>query len=448
MPYKVAVVSLGCAKNQVNSEQMLWQLKKAGYEICGDTAQADTIIINTCAFIESAKQEAIDTILECAGAEGEEDKQIIVAGCLAQRYKEEILKELPEVNGLVGCGSFDEIARAVEMAREGRREGIFGDLNAPVSESGRAVECTQGWAYLKIAEGCDNRCSYCVIPYIRGSYRSRPMENILREARELAEGGVKELIVVAQDITRYGTDLYSKRMLPELIGELAKIDKIEWIRLHYLYPDMIDDELIRTVAAEPKVVKYLDIPIQHISDSILKAMNRRGSGEYIEQLINRLRASVPELVIRTSVITGLPGEGEEEFEQLCGFMRRMRLERAGVFAYSPEEGTPAYEMDRPDSETALHRARLLADIQERIMDDFNESLIGRELKVLAEYYDEQAGGWYGRSWADSPDVDGRVFFDGELVRAGEFYNVRISGVSEGDLMGELTVPERKDEKGK
>ncbi|MBP5167241.1 MAG: MiaB/RimO family radical SAM methylthiotransferase, partial [Oscillospiraceae bacterium] len=277
----------------------------------------------------------------------------------------------------------------------------------------------------------------CIIPKLRGKYRSRPMENILREARSLADSGAKELIVVAQDITRYGMDLYGKPSLSELIRELAKTDKIEWIRLHYLYPDMIDDELIRTVAEEPKVVKYLDIPIQHINDGILRAMNRRGSAEDIEKLIGKLRSAIPGLVIRTSLITGLPGEGEKEFEELCDFLKRTELERAGVFAFSPQEGTPAFDMDRPDAETAQRRAELLADIQSRIMDRFNESRIGSETRVLAEEFDADGGCWYGRSWADSPDVDGRVIFRGEDVKAGEFYDIRITGTAGGDLTGEL-----------
>jgi ribosomal protein S12 methylthiotransferase len=432
--HKVAVVSLGCAKNQVNSEQMLWKLEKEGYPLTGDAAEADTIIINTCAFIDSAKEEAIDAILEYSSLGG---KQIIVAGCLAQRYREEILSELPEVDNLVGCGSYDEICRAIEMADEGNREGIFGDIDAPVSESGRITDCSRGWAYIKIAEGCSNRCAYCIIPRLRGRYRSRPMENILREARDLADRGAKELIVVAQDITRYGTDLYGRPSLAKLIKELARTEKIEWIRLHYLYPDMIDDELIRTVAEEPKVVKYLDIPIQHINDGILRAMNRRGSGEEIERLIEKLRREIPGVVIRTSLITGLPGEGEKEFEELCDFLKRTGLERAGVFAFSPQEGTPAFDMDRPDAETAQRRAELLADIQSRIMDRFNESRIGSETRVLAEEYDPEADCWYGRSWADSPDVDGRVSFSGEGISPGEFYDVRITGTVGGDLTGEL-----------
>jgi ribosomal protein S12 methylthiotransferase len=430
------MVSLGCAKNLVNGEQMLHLLREAGYEITADLGETEVLIVNTCAFIDSAKQEAIDTILEFAELKKEGRlKKLLVAGCLSQRYRKEILKELPEVDGILGTGSYDEIVPAVEAALRGETPKLFGDISAPVSEAERIVTTGPGWAYLKIAEGCDNRCSYCVIPSIRGKYRSRPMDNLLREAEGLAKLGVKELIVVAQDITRYGLDLYGEPRLPALIQELAKIEGVRWIRLHYLYPDLITDELIDLVAAEPKVVKYLDIPIQHISDGILKKMNRRGTGAEIEALLTKLRQRIPGLVLRTSLITGLPGEGEKEFEELCAFLKRARLERAGVFAYSPEEGTPAYSMDRPDAETAAHRAELAVDIQSDIMDEFNETRLNTVQEVLAEGFDRFADCWYGRSYADSPDVDGKVFFTGSGVKPGEFIRVRITDTLEGDLVG-------------
>ena len=364
-------------------------------------------------------------------------KKLLVTGCLSQRYSEELLTELPEVDGILGTGSYDEIVSAIEKALRGETPKYLGDISAPVSEAERVVTTGPGWAYIKIAEGCDNRCSYCVIPSIRGKYRSRPMENVLREARELASLGVKELIVVAQDITRYGIDLCGKPLLAELIREFAKIEGIHWIRLHYLYPDLIDDDLIETIANEEKVVKYLDIPIQHIDDKILKRMNRRGTGAEIEALLMKLRARIPGLVLRTSLITGLPGEGEEEFEKLCDFLRRMKLERAGVFAYSPEEGTPAFQMERPDSEVAAHRAELAVDIQSDVMDEFNESRLDTVIEVLAEGYDRFAECWYGRSYADSPDVDGKVFFTGKGVTPGEFCKVLVTETLEGDLVGEL-----------
>ena len=437
MSKTVGLISLGCAKNLINSEQMLCLLGEAGYTVTDDPAEADALIINTCAFIDSAKSEAIDNILECAELKKTGKlKTLLVAGCLPQRYKEELMAELPEVDGIIGTGAYDEIVKALEQAEAGEKPLLLGDLNAPVSEAGRIVSTGPGWAYIKIAEGCDNRCAFCVIPSIRGRYRSRPMERILEEARGLAEGGVKELLVVAQDITRYGLDLYGKPRLAELVRELCKIEGLHWIRLHYLYPDLIDDELIRTVAEEPKVVKYLDIPIQHINDAILKRMHRRGSGAELEALLTKLRASIPGLVIRTSLITGLPGEGEAEFAQLCDFLRRARLERAGVFPYSPEEGTPAAAMERPDTETAEQRCEIITELQSRIMDEFNESRLGTELEVLAEGYDVVAECWYGRSCADSPDVDGKVFFTGKDVQPGEFYSIRITEVLDGDLVGE------------
>mgnify|MGYP004529103385 CR=1 FL=1 len=437
MSYKIGMVSLGCAKNMVNSEQMLWLLNDAGYELTGELENADFLIINTCGFIESAKTEAINNILEFAELKKEGRlKKIIVAGCLPERYKEEIIREMPEVDALVGCGSFLEIVDVIKAVERDETPLRFGDINAAVEETDRVVTSGDGWAYIKIAEGCDNRCAYCIIPKLRGRYRSRPMEGILREARELAEQGVKELIVVAQDITRYGTDLYGKKMLSELIRRLAEIEGLHWIRLHYLYPELIDDELIETIANESKVVKYLDIPIQHINNKILRAMNRRGTGEEIEALFIKLRERIPGLVLRTSIITGLPGEGEAEFEQLCEFMKRARIERAGVFAYSPEEGTPAERMERPDTETAEHRAELLVDLQSRIIDEYNASRMGQTLEILCEGYDRLAECWYGRSYADSPEVDGKVFFTGSGARAGEFVNVRITDTVDGDLTGE------------
>ena len=332
MAETIAMVSLGCAKNQVNGEQMLALLQEAGYPITADPAEAEVLIINTCAFIESAKQEAIDNILEYAALKQEGKlRKLLVTGCLSQRYPREILAELPEVDGILGTGSYDEIVPAVEAALRGERPRLLGDISAPLSEARRVLTTGPAWAYLKIAEGCDNRCSYCVIPSIRGRYRSRPMEKLLAEAKALGEAGVRELIVVAQDITRYGLDLYGRPRLPELLRELAKLPELRWIRLHYLYPDMVDEELMTTVAEEPKILKYLDIPIQHIDDGILRRMNRRGTGAEIEALLDELRQRIPGLVLRTSLITGLPGEGEAEFEALCAFLRRARIERAGVF---------------------------------------------------------------------------------------------------------------------
>jgi ribosomal protein S12 methylthiotransferase len=432
------MVSLGCAKNQINSEQMLWLLDQAGYRITAELSDMDAVVINTCGFIESAKSEAIETILEFAALKKEGKlKKIIVAGCLPQRYGAETRKELPEIDGLVGCGSFDEICEALEMAFAGEVPCLFSDISAPVSETDRVVSTGPGWAYIKIAEGCDNNCAYCVIPSLRGSFRSRPMENLLREAADLAASGVRELILVAQDTTRYGLDLSGRRMLVELIRKLSDTPGIEWIRIHYMYPDEIDDSLIDEIASNPKVCKYLDIPIQHISDSILRRMNRRGTAKQIQALFSKLRERIPGLVLRTSLITGLPGEGEAEFEELCRFLREAKIERAGVFAYSPEEGTPAEGMqDRPAKEEAEHRAELVADIQSSVMDAFNLKRIGQTLKILCEGYDRLAECYYGRSEADSPDVDGKIFFTGEGIVPGEFMSVHITDVLDGDLLGE------------
>lgn len=432
---KIAFISLGCAKNLVNSEQMMCLLADAGYELVSEPDGADAVVINTCGFIDAAKSEAIDNILEMAElkAAGRLGK-IIVTGCLSERYRAEVRTELPEVDALVGVGSFGEIVDVVRDTLSGAEPDRFGDKNAPVDEVGRFLTSGPGWAYLKIAEGCNNCCAFCAIPAIRGRYRSRPMENILAEARGLAEAGCHELIIIAQDITRYGTDLYGRRRLAELCRELSKIDGVEWLRLHYLYPDEFDDELIAEIADNPKIVKYLDIPIQHINDAILKRMNRRGTGGEIRALLRSLRERIPGVVLRTSLITGLPGEGEAEFEELCEFLREARIERVGVFPFSPEEGTPAEKMpDRVDAEEAQRRAELIMDFQQGIMEDFYASRIGKTLPVLCTDID----GAYrvGRSEADSPEIDGVVYFEGEAL-PGEIVPVHITGLMDGELSGE------------
>ena len=431
-----ALISLGCAKNLVNSEQMLYLLDEAGYVLVPEPEGADFCIINTCGFIDAAKSEAIDAILEMAelkraGKLG----ALIVTGCLSERYQDSILDELPEIDAVLGISSFGNIVGAVKALELGEHPRLFADRNAPVEEIPRVVSTGPGWAYLRIAEGCGNFCAFCAIPYIRGRYRSRSLENVLAEARDLAAHGVKELIVIAQDITRYGTDLYGHRCLAELCRELSKIEGIEWIRLHYLYPDQFDDELIDEIANDPKIVKYLDIPIQHINDTILKRMNRKGTGGEIRALFRTLRERIPGLVLRTSLIAGLPGEGEEEFDELCTFLRETRIERAGVFPFSPEEGTPAAKMEHVDEETARRRAELILELQQPIMDDFCQSFVGRTLRVLVERYDEEEACWVGRSYADSPDIDGEVHFEG-LAREGAFSDVRITGAGDGILYGE------------
>ena len=431
-----AMISLGCAKNLVNSEQMLYLMSEAGYTLVPEAEGADLAVVNTCGFIDAAKTEAIDNILELA----ELKKQgklggLIVTGCLAERYKDSILSELPEIDAVLGVGNFKDIVAAANTVMEGRNLSLFGSNSAPVDEIPRVISTGPAWAYLRIAEGCNNFCAFCAIPYIRGRYRSRSMENILEEARDLAAHGVKELIVIAQDITRYGTDLYGKRSLAALCRELAKIEGIEWIRLHYLYPDQFDDELIDEIASNHKIVKYLDIPIQHINDGILKAMNRRGTGGEIRSLFKTLRERIPGLVLRTSLIAGLPGEGEAEFEELCEFLKEARIERVGVFPFSPEEGTPAAAMPHVDEAEAQRRADLIMELQAPIMDDYCNSFLGKTIRVLYEYYDEESGYHVGRSYADSPDIDGMVLFSGDCAE-GDMVEVLITDTDEGLLIGE------------
>lgn len=437
MDRKISLISLGCAKNLVNSEQMLYLLSEAGYTLVPDPDGADAVIINTCGFIDAAKSEAIDTVLEMAELKkaGKLGK-IIVTGCLAERYQDTVMQELPEIDAVLGVGSFGDIVEAVTKALNNESVFSFGDKNAPVEETPRVVSTGPSWAYLRIAEGCNNFCAFCAIPYIRGRYRSREIENVVEEARELAEHGVKELIVIAQDITRYGTDLYGKRCLAELCRRLAEIDGVEWIRLHYLYPDQFDDELIDEIASNEKIVKYLDIPIQHINNDILKSMNRRGTGDDIRKLFKELRERIPGVVLRTSLISGLPGEGDAEFEELCSFLREAKIERAGVFPFSPEEGTPAAKMPHVDAEEAQRRADLIMEIQAGVMDEFNASLIGKALEVLCLDYDEDSQMWVGRSCYDSPDIDGLVFFDGDGGEGNIVY-VNITAVADdGNLIGE------------
>lgn len=437
MSKSIGMISLGCAKNQVNAEQMMYLLREAGYEILPTVEGADVVIINTCGFIDSAKSEAIDNILamgelKAAGVIG----KLLVTGCLSQRYQDEILTEMPEVDGVLGTGSYDDIVSVVERLLGGETVSEFGDINAPMSEAGRVLTTPEYYAYLKIAEGCDNRCSYCIIPSLRGKYRSRTMDDCLYEARMLAEDGVKELIVVAQDTSRYGIDLYGERKLPELLRELCKIEKLHWVRVHYLYPDELTDELLEVIASEPKIVKYMDIPIQHVNDTILKKMNRRGTKAELNELFAKIRRKIPNAVIRTSLITGLPGEGEAEFEELCDWLREYKLERVGAFAFSPEEGTAAAKMEHPDEETAVRRAEIVSELQSRIMDAYNEARLGTTMEVLCEGYDPETEQYFGRTYADSPDIDGRVVFDSEkTVRSGSFVQVKITGVADGDLVG-------------
>ena len=436
---KVAFVSLGCAKNLVNTEQMMALCRKEGWTVTGEPEGADVAVLNTCGFIEGAKTEAIDNILELAGLkqEGKLGK-LLVAGCLTQRYRDEILEELPEIDGILGTGSYTDVVEAVKAVMAGDTPTYFGDIHHTIEDGERLVSTPSYTAYLKIAEGCDNCCAYCIIPRLRGRYRSRSMDSLVAEAKGLADAGVKELIVIAQDITRYGTDWDGKHHLAELLERLCRLD-FQWIRLHYLYPDEFDDELIEVIASQPKIVKYLDIPLQHCNDAILKRMNRRGTKAEILELLSKLRTRIPGLVLRTSLIVGLPGEGEAEFEELCDFLRQTAIERAGVFQFSPEEGTAAALMpDQVPADVAERRVELLVDLQSRVMDAWNEERLGRVMEVLCEGFDAEAGCYAGRSYADSPDIDGRVLFTAAgLIPAGEFVKVHINDVADGDLMGEI-----------
>ena len=436
----IGFISLGCAKNQVDCERMMYRVKDAGYDVSGGVEGCDVVVINTCGFIDSAKSEAIENILTMGAlkAEGRIGK-ILVTGCLSQRYQDQILEEMPEVDGVLGTGSYAEIVPAIEKLLQNEGVSEFGDIDAPEVECGRIVTTPEHYAFIKIAEGCDNHCAYCVIPSLRGKFRSRNMEDVLYEANLLAESGVKELIVVAQDTSRYGTDLPgNKRLLPELLREMCKIEKLEWIRVHYVYPDEIDDAFIQVMAEEPKIVKYLDIPIQHCNTKILNLMNRRGDGAYLRELFAKLRDRIPGLVIRTSIITGLPGEGEEEFEELCNFLKEQKLPRVGAFPFSPEEGTPAAAMEHVDSDTAMARAEQVEILQSRIMDEYNASWIGREVRVLVDGYDEEYEQYFGRTYADSPEIDGRVWIScPEDLSEGEFVTVYIDDTVDGDLTGYL-----------
>ncbi len=439
MSYTVAFVSLGCAKNLVNTEQMMALCRKAGYTVTGEPEGADVAVLNTCGFIESAKSEAIENILELAQLKEQGKlKKLLVAGCLTQRYPEEIRQELPEVDGLLGTGSYTDVVTAVEELMSGAPAQHLASPQLAYDDGERMVTTPSYTAYLKIAEGCSNGCTFCIIPKLRGRYRSRSMDALLKEAEGLAQAGVKELIVIAQDITRYGLDRKDGSTLAGLLTELCRLP-FHWVRLHYLYPEAITDELIQVIAREKKIVHYLDIPIQHCNDGILKAMRRQSTKAELEALFAKLRAAIPDVVIRTSLICGLPGETEAEFEELCGFLRRQKIQRVGVFQFSPEEGTLAEKMENQvPGDVAARRVELVVDLQSRIMDEYNQQRLGTVMEVLCEGFDSQAGCFVGRTYADSVEIDGRVCFTAAgMVPAGTFVNVLITGMSDGDLTGEI-----------
>ncbi|MDP4120488.1 MAG: 30S ribosomal protein S12 methylthiotransferase RimO [Bacillota bacterium] len=438
---KIGLVSLGCAKNRVDAEMMLYKLKENGYEIVADEADGDAVIVNTCGFIESAKTESIDEILELAKLKKEgRIKAIIVTGCLAERYQKEIFKELYEVDAVIGIGANNDIVSVVQKALNGEKTECFPQKTLMPLDGGRLQTTPQAFAYLKVADGCDNCCSYCAIPLIRGRFRSRKMESIIEEAKNLAENGVKELLVIAQDTTRYGEDIYGKLMLPELLRELCKIEKIHWIRLLYCYPDRITDELIGLIASEEKILNYIDIPLQHCNKDILHAMNRQGGREILTALLNKIRTKIPGVVLRTTFIAGFPGETEENFVELSEFVNDIRFERTGCFTYSQEEDTKAAVMENqiPEDEKS-RRQEILVNQAQTIMDEFNRSLLGKTLTVLTEGYDRLAKVYFGRSYADAPEVDGKVFFttDNKKPIPGDFVEVKINDVIDGDPIGEM-----------
>ncbi len=442
MAIKVGMVSLGCAKNQVDGEVLMASLKNAGFETVDDAAMADIAIVNTCGFIESAKKESIEEILELAQLKKEgKIKKLVVTGCLAERYQQEMHKELPELDAVLGIGANGDIAENLKkMMEENSFVESFPEKGQMPLCGDRELTTPSYFAYVKIAEGCDNRCSYCAIPLIRGGYRSRPMESIEEECRNLVENGAKELILIAQDTTRYGIDLYGKYSLAALMERLCKIDGLHWLRVLYCYPDSITDELLDVMAREEKIVKYMDIPLQHASGPILKAMNRRGDRQSLTTLMNKIREKVPGVVLRTTLITGFPGETEEDFTELAEFVKDVRFERLGCFAYSQEEDTPAAELpNQVDEEVKEHRAEILMGDQMDIMDAQGQELIGQTLEVLVEGFDRYAECWFGRSYRDAPDIDGKVFFttNGKRPQLGSFVKVEITECMDCDLTGEL-----------
>lgn len=438
--YKISMVSLGCPKNQVDAEMMLYSLKQAGFEISPEEAAADAIIINTCGFIEDAKAEAIENILEASRYKQEgKCKALIVTGCLAERYKDDVTAEIPEVDVCVGIGSNDNIAEIVKKAIEGEKQNYYGEKDALNLNGKRILGGYPFSAYLKVADGCDNCCTYCAIPKIRGRMRSRKIEDCISEAKQLAENGVKELIVVAQDTTAYGTDIYGKPMLAELLKELCKIEGLHWIRTLYTYPDKITDELLDVIASEEKLLPYLDIPLQHVNGKILKKMNRKGDKESLTALINKIRAKIPNITLRTTLITGFPGETEEQFSELAQFVKEMRFDRLGCFTYSAEEDTIASEFENQvEEQTKVSRMENIMDMQMTIAGEKNEEKIGSVTEVIIEGWDDYIKCYFGRTVSDAPEVDGKIFFmSTKQLCIGDFCKVRINDCLDYDLLGEL-----------
>ncbi len=437
---KVGFVSLGCPKNQLDTEVMLHELYEEGFEIVSEDIEADVIVVNTCAFIESAKQEAIDNIIDIGWLKKNRSlKAIVVTGCLAERYRDDIFSELPEVDAILGVGSIHKIAEAVRSAVNGKKYSSYEDKNEVKLGGERIVTTPEYYAYLKIAEGCDNHCAYCAIPSIRGKFRSRPMEELVAEAKTMEELGVKELVLVAQDTTRYGHDIYGEYKLAELIGKITEQTSIPWIRVLYCYPDKITDELVDEFKNNPRLLKYIDLPIQHISDRMLRAMNRHGDGTLIRSVVKKLRDNVPEMVIRTTVIVGFPGETEEDFTELCEYIKQAKFDRLGAFTFSREEGTPAYDFENQiDEQTKQDRYDTIMFTQGNIAEERNSFMVGKTIKVLCEDYDPVSEAYYGRSAADAPEIDGKVYFHApkKSVEPGEFVEVKITEALDWDLVGD------------
>lgn len=439
---KVGFVSLGCSKNQLDTEVMLKELYDDGFEIVAEETEADIIVVNTCAFIESAKKEAIDNIIDIGWLKNNHTlKGIVVTGCLAERYREQIFEELPEVDAVIGVGSIHSICDAVRAVANGEKFSEFADKNSVKLGGERIITTPEYTAYLKVAEGCDNCCTYCAIPSIRGKFRSRPMEDIIAEAKNIsADGNLKELCLIAQDTSRYGVDIYGKYALAELLERLCKETEIPWIRILYCYPDKITDELIEVMKNNEKIVKYMDIPIQHISDPVLQKMNRHGDKALIKSVFEKLRREIPDIVLRTTAIVGFPGETEENFTELCEFIKETKFEHFGAFTYSREEDTPAYDFeDQIDEQTKQDRYDIIMREQLEINEAMNETKLGKTITVLVEDYDAVSESFYGRSEADAPDIDGKVYFFAKRgsAKPGDFVKVKITGVCDYDIVGEL-----------
>lgn len=439
-PIKVSMVSLGCCKNQVDGEIMLKKLSDAGYEVIADAGLSDVVIVNTCGFIQSAKEEAIENILEFCTLKGEgRIKRVIITGCLSERYRDEVAKEIPEADAVIGIGKNENICEIVSRVLSGEKVVSFGDKESLPLEGDRILTNPPHYAYVKIAEGCSNNCTYCAIPSIRGPFRSRTIEDIEKEVKRFADDGITEINIVAQDTTRYGEDIYGEPCLDKLLRRLTKIESVKWLRILYAYPERITDSLIEVIAEEEKIVKYIDIPIQHASDEVLKRMNRKGSREEYLELIKKLRERIPGVALRTSLIAGFPGETEEQFEELCEFVKEVRFDRLGCFAYSKEEGTPAASLKGQLSEKVKEkRADIVMTEQQTIMEVNASADVGKVLTVLAEGFDRYAGVYIGRSYKDAPDIDPKVFFTSEVkdIETGNFYDVRITDTMGFDLIGE------------